>query len=112
LSRSIPWLVLSLFRLNSPQTPEEALFLFDVCSAASLKLNIGAISNVVKMFGRHLKGVVYALANKFSNAMAERLNGKIQVLKSISRGHRTFDNFRSAILFFYGGLDVYPLKKW
>jgi transposase len=44
--------------------------------------------------------------------MAERLNGKIQVLKSISRGYRTFDNFRSAILFFYGGLDVCPLKKW
>ena len=64
------------------------------------------------MFGRHLKGVVYALSNKFSHAVVERLNGKIQVLKSISRGYWTFDNFRSAILFFYGGLDACPLKKW
>ncbi len=63
------------------------------------------------MFSRHLKGLLYALANKFSHAVAERLNGKIQVLNSIGRDYRTFDNFRSAILFFYGGLDVCPLKK-
>ena len=75
------------------------------------KLKIETISKVVDMFGRHLKGVVYALASKFSNAMAERLNGKIQILKSVGRGYRTFDKFRSAILFFYGGLDVYPLKS-
>jgi transposase len=108
------WIVRENFKsmFNPTQTPEDALFLFDAWSAASLKLKIGAISKVVEMFCRHLKGVVYALANKFSNAMAERLNGKIQVLKSISRGYRTFDNFRSAILFFYGGLDVCPLKKW
>jgi hypothetical protein len=31
--------------------------------------------------------------------------------KTIGRGYRTFDNFRSAILFFYGGLDIYPLKS-
>ncbi|WP_368667549.1 hypothetical protein [Ancylomarina sp. 16SWW S1-10-2] len=42
--------------------------------------------------------------------MAERLNGKIQELKLTARGYRTFSNFRSAILFFYGGLSLYPLK--
>ena len=114
LKVSKAWIVRENFKsmFNPTQTPEDALFLFDAWSAASLKLNIGAISKVVDLFCRHLKGVVYALANKFSHAMAERLNGKIQVLKSISRGYRTFDNFRSAILFFYGGLDVCPLKKW
>jgi transposase len=113
LEVSKAWHVRENFKsmFNPTQTPEDALFLFDAWQAASLKLKIGAISNVVDMFCRHLKGVVYALANKFSNAMAERLNGKIQILKSIGRGYRTFDNFRSAILFFYGGLDVYPLKK-
>ncbi|MBA5248047.1 MAG: transposase, partial [Gammaproteobacteria bacterium] len=85
--------------------------LFDAWTKASLALKIETISKVVDMFGRHFKGVVYALASKFSNAMAERLNGKIQILKSVGRGYRTFDKFRSAILFFYGGLDVYPLKS-
>jgi transposase len=44
-----------------------------------------------------------------SNAMAERLNGKIQEFKTAGRGYRTFANYRSAILFFHGGLDLYPL---
>ena len=66
------------------------------------------------MFSKHMVGVVYSLVSSYSNAMAERLNGKIQFLKTSARGYRNFDNFRSAILFFYGGLDVYPnpLKKW
>ncbi len=42
--------------------------------------------------------------------MAERLNGKIQEVKVVSRGYRKFKNFRSAILFFHGGLNLYPLK--
>ncbi|MCF8237346.1 MAG: transposase, partial [Saprospiraceae bacterium] len=41
---------------------------------------------------------------------AERINGKIQELKLSARGYRVFENFRSAILFFNGGLDLYPLK--
>ncbi len=41
--------------------------------------------------------------------MAERLNGKIQENKIIAKGYRTFKNFRSAILFFLGGLfNLYP----
>ncbi len=52
------------------------------------------------MFEKHLSGVINALITEYSNAMAERLNGKIQELKSIGKGYRTFKNFRSAILFF------------
>ena len=68
------------------------------------------VTRVVDMFHAHMNGVLNALVNNFSNAMAERLNGKIQLLKSVARGYRTFANFRSAILFFHGGLDLYPLK--
>lgn len=62
------------------------------------------------MFNNHLKGVINALTKNFPNAMAERLNGKIQEIKTVGRGYRTFDNFRSVILFFHGGLDLYPHK--
>ena len=44
---------------------------------------------VVKMFNNHLKGVCNAMLEK-SNAMAERLNGKIQEIKTVARGYRTF----------------------
>ena len=66
------------------------------------------LTKVVTMFNAHISGVVSALINNFNNAMAERLNGKIQELKTVARGYRTFQNFRSAILFFNGGLDLYP----
>lgn len=35
----------------------------------------------------------------------KRLNGKIQEVKSVGRGYR---NFRSAILFFHGGIKSLP----
>ncbi len=59
------------------------------------------------MFHNHISGVVNALLMNLTNAMAERLNGKIQELKTVGKGYRTITNFRSAILFFYGGLDLY-----
>ena len=38
------------------------------------------------------------------------MNGKIQEIKTIGRGYRKFENFRVAILFFCGGLDLKPHK--
>ncbi len=74
----------------------------------SFMQGIKEVNKVVLMFLSHSKGVVNALISNLNNAMAERLNGKIQELKTVSRGYRIFLNFRSAILFFHGGLDLYP----
>ena len=72
---------------------------------------IKEVNKVIETFKNHLSGVVNALIDTHSNAMAERLNGKIQEIKTVGRGYRTFKNFRSAILFFHGGLDLYPLNS-
>ncbi len=56
-------------------------------------------TKIVEMFKNHLQGVINALITTFNNAMAERLNGKIQELKTVGRGYRTFEKFRSTILF-------------
>ncbi len=87
---------------------KEALCLFIKWGYSVSKTNIKEIIKVAKMFNNHLEGVCNALVERFSNAMAERLNGKIQEVKSVGRGYRTFKNFRSAILFFHGGLNLYP----
>jgi transposase len=71
---------------------------------------IPELTKVATMFCNHIKGVCNALVETTSNAMAERLNGKIQIIKTIGRGYRKFQNFRSAILFFNGGLNLYPLN--
>ncbi|MDR2962511.1 MAG: transposase, partial [Bacteroidales bacterium] len=52
------------------------------------------------------------ICTNISNARAERLNGSIQALKTIGRGYRNTENFRIAILFFYGNLDMLPHEKW
>lgn len=69
---------------------------------------IPELTKVATMFSNHINGVCNALVESASNAMAERLNGKIQIIKTIGRGYRKFENFRSAILFFNGGLNLYP----
>lgn len=87
---------------------EQAVPLFIKWGASVLGQGIKEMVKVAKMFNAHLKGVCNALVQGFSNAMAERLNGKIQQVKATARGYRTFKNFRSAILFFHGGLNLYP----
>ena len=57
------------------------------------------VNSVVKTFINHARGIVNALICDISNVMAERLNGKIQEIKLMGRGHNTSENFRSAILF-------------
>ena len=71
---------------------------------------IKEIIKVVETFQNHLRGVINAILENYTNAMAERLNGKIQLIKASARGYRRFENFRSAILFFHGGLQLYPLN--
>ncbi|MBZ0099477.1 MAG: ISL3 family transposase, partial [Taibaiella sp.] len=97
-----------LYALESEKP--NAFILFTRWAQNALNKKIKEVSKVVEMFQNHLSGVVNALVSGFNNAMAERLNGKIQEVKLSGRGYRTFKNFRSAILFFHGGLDLYPLK--
>jgi transposase len=81
--------------------------LFNKWTADSKKKNLKEIDKVIETFNNHISGVVNALIMNLSNAMTERLNGKIQELKTVGKGYRTFSKFRSAILFFNGGLDLY-----
>jgi transposase len=92
------------------QSITDAITLFIKWGASVLNSHIKEVSKVAKMFNNHIKGVCNALTKSFSNAMSERLNGKIQEIKTVGRGYRTFKNFRSAILFFNGGLNLYPHK--
>lgn len=69
---------------------------------------IGACQKVATMLEKHLEGILNYLSDAITNARAEQINSKIQHLKSVARGYRNFDNFRNAILFYFGKLDLYP----
>jgi transposase len=106
------WQVKENFKdlFNIETNKVNAIMLFIRWVQTSIHKQIKEVTKVVEMFDNHFSGVVNALVSTFNNAMAERLNGKIQEIKTIGRGYRTFKNFRSAILFFNGGLSLYPLK--
>ena len=105
------WQVRENFKDIFNTETNNVLYLFTNWANNAINKQIKEVSKIVQMFTDHLKGVVNALAYSFNNAMAERLNGKIQEIKTSGRGYRSFQNFRSAILFFHGGLNLYPLKS-
>lgn len=103
------WRIKENFRdITFNQPFEEAFILFSRWCTDALKSQINPIIKVAEMFKRHTVGIVNAMALNKSNAMAERLNGKIQEIKLSAKGYRTFENFRAAILFYHGKLYLYP----
>jgi transposase len=71
---------------------------------------IPALTKVANMLARKAEGVLNYLIHQTTNAGAESLNGKIQQLKCNAKGFRAFQNYRTNILFYFGGLDMNPLK--
>lgn len=57
---------------------------------------------------RHLPGLLAYCRHRITNATAEGLNSKIQVIKANARGFRNFEKYRIAILFHCGRLSLYP----
>jgi transposase len=107
------WRIKENFRdILFTQPLEQAGTLYRIWRHDALRVNIPEINEVIAMFDRHERGIINAMTTGVNNARAERLNGSIQELKTIGRGYRNTENFRIAILFFHGDLDMAPHKKW
>ena len=103
------WQVKENFRdISFMQTKERAIILYRMWRQDALRANIKEINQVIETFDRHEKGIINAIHTGANNARAERLNGSIQELKTRGRGYKTTANFRTAILFFHGNLDLLP----
>jgi transposase len=72
--------------------------------------NLSRMKKVASTLAGNLQGLLNAVKWSLTNAYAESLNASIQEVKTIARGFRKFDAFRVAILFFLGGLELYPRK--
>jgi transposase len=57
---------------------------------------------------RYVGWILNYLRSHSTNALAEAINSKIQEVKYRARGYRNRANFRRAILFHCGRLDLYP----
>lgn len=105
------WRVKENFRdIHFGQDRLDTLSLYAFWRMDAKRVNIPEVNQVIEMFDRHQNGIVNAIQTGATNARAERLNGSIQELKTIGRGYRTLANFRTAILFFHGNLELFPHK--
>ncbi len=66
------------------------------------------VKKAARTLKTHLQGLLNYFTHPITNALTERLNSRIQLLKASARGFRNFDNYRIRILFFLGGLDMLP----
>ena len=69
------------------------------------------VCDAAKKLKRHLQGIIAAVLHGISNSATEGLNSKIEVVKRSACGYRNKDNFRTAILFHCGKLDLMPTME-
>jgi transposase len=66
------------------------------------------IRKAAETLRRHSENILTYFKHPVTNAMSEGLNSKIQKIKSMACGFRNIENFKTAIYFHCGGLDLYP----
>jgi len=66
------------------------------------------IVTAARTLKRHLPNILTYFKHRISNATAEGLNNKIQMVKEMACGFRNREHYKTAIYFHCGGLDLYP----
>jgi transposase len=77
----------------------------------AMRSRLAPVKKVAGMVKRHLHNVLTYFKHRITNAGSEAINSVVQMLKKRAFGYRSFRNFRIAILFHCGGLDLYPLES-
>ncbi len=66
------------------------------------------MKKVARMIKKRLRNIVSYCELGITNAVAEGINSKIMSIKRRVGGYRNRENFKKAIFFYCGGLDLYP----
>jgi transposase len=64
----------------------------------------------VSLWGKKTTGSFFC-RHRITNGVAEGLNSKIMAIKRKASGDRNREHFKTAIHFFCGGLDLYPVSS-
>jgi len=67
------------------------------------------LKNPLNMSEAEKEGFKTYLRHLITKAMMKGFNSKIQTIKANARGYRNFSNYRIAISFHCGKLELYPL---
>ena len=66
------------------------------------------VITVANMVINHIDQIANYARHRITTGPAEGINSVIMAIKRAARGYRTWQSFRTAILFFCGGLDLNP----
>jgi transposase len=69
---------------------------------------LGPIVAAAKTLKCHLPNIMTYFKHRLTNATAEGLNSKIQMVKEMACGFRNREHYKTAIYFHCGGLALYP----
>ena len=76
--------------------------------AWAIRSQLAPIKRVARTLHRYWDQIENYFRHRITNAGLEAINTKIQQVKRRSRGFRSRERFKMAILFHCGGLDLYP----
>ena len=74
----------------------------------AVKSGLKPMQKVARMLKEHLEDILTYFNSFITNAISEGFNSKIQLIRAKARGFRSFENYRVAILFHCGKLDLFP----
>ena len=74
----------------------------------AVRSRLEPVKQVAAMIKRHLPNVLTYFKHRITNAGSEAINSVIQMLKKRAFGYRSFENFRTVVLFRCGGLSLLP----
>jgi transposase len=89
-------------------TPEEATAYFQDWYRRVIHTKLTPLKKVARMIKERLVNVVSYCTHGITNAVAEGINSKIMAIKRRVGGFRNVENYKTAIFFYCGGLDLYP----
>lgn len=73
-----------------------------------MRSRLPPMKQVARMVKSHLPNILTYYAHRVTNAVSEGINSAIQTIKKRAFGFRNPENFKTAIYFHCGGLELYP----
>jgi hypothetical protein len=75
---------------------------------ADFRTNMKPMKKLAKTLKERIDNIVTYCTHGITNGVAEGINSKIMSIKRLAGGYRNIENFKKAIFFYCGGLDLYP----
>lgn len=66
------------------------------------------VKKAAKTIKYHFENIVTYVTHRYTNAVVEGVNSKIEKVKCLACGYRNRDHYKTAIYFYCGGLDLFP----